>query len=176
MSIRLHEIPVEAIEIEEALTDGFGELTPELEKRIATFVALGKDKIESAAIVVKSIEADSIECKSEANRLYLRATGLERAAERLKGLILTAVDGGFGGKVKTVKFTIWGQTSASHVNFSLKPDADLYAIAAESPDLVRMSKPELKLDALHAAQKAGEKLPDAISVDEKPGTRFLRIR
>jgi Siphovirus Gp157 len=176
MSIRLYEIPVEAREIEAALSEGFGELTPELEERISTFMALGKDKIESAAIVVKSLEADAIECKSESNRLYARAQGLERAADRLKALMLTAVDGGFGGKVKTVKFTIWGQPSAKTTLFALKPDADIYAVAAESPEFVRMGQPELKLDALHKAHKNKEKLPDAIAVEEKDGKRYLRIK
>jgi hypothetical protein len=176
MSIRLYEIPAEARDIEAALSDGFGELTPELEQRIATFMALGKDKIEAAAIVVKSLEADSIECKSESNRLYQRAQGLERASDRLKALMLTAVDGGFGGKVKTVKFTIWGQTSAASPVFSLKPEADIYAVAAESPEIVRMGQPELKIDALNKAHKNKEKLPDAITVDERPGKRGLRIK
>jgi hypothetical protein len=176
MSIRLYEIPAEAREIEAALSDGFGELTPELEQRIATFMALGKDKIEAAAIVVNSLEADSIECKSESNRLYQRAQGLERAADRLKALMLTAVDGGFSGKVKTVKFTIWGQNAPGSVVFGLKPEADIYALAADSPELVRMGQPELKLDALHKAHKNKEKLPDAIAVEEKDGKRYLRIK
>jgi hypothetical protein len=176
MSIRLYEIPKEAEEIEAALSDGLGELTPELEQRISAFMAHSKDKIEAAAIVVKSLEADAIECKSESNRLYSRAAGLERAAERLKALMLTAVDGGFGGKVKTVKFTIWGQTSAKTTLFALKPGADIYAVAAESPDFIRMGQPELKLDALHKAHKAKEALPEAITVEEKDGKRFLRIR
>ena len=176
MSIRLYDIPKEAEEIEAALADGFGELTPELEQRIATFVALGKDKIESAAIVVNSLEADAIECKSESNRLYARAQGLERAAERLKALMLTAVDGGFGGKVRTTKFTIYGQRSPGSVAFWLKPEADIYAVAAEWPQFVRMGQPELKLDALHAARKAKEALPDTVTVDTKEGTRHLRIK
>jgi hypothetical protein len=176
MSIRLYEIPKEAEEIEAALADGLGELTLELEQRISAFMAHSKDKIEAAAIVVKSLEADAIECKSESNRLYGRAQGLERAADRLKALMLTAVDGGFGGKVKTVKFTIWGQTAASNTNFGLKPEADIYAVAAEHPEFVRMGAPELKIDALKAAHKNKEELPEAITVEEKDGKRSLRIR
>jgi hypothetical protein len=176
MSIRLHEIPNEALEIEAALTDGFGELTPELEAKIAAFVAQGKDKIESAAIVVKAIEADALTCKTESQRLSNRAQGLENGAKRLKALMLTAVDAGFNGKVKTAKFTIWGQTSPSTVAFALKPGADIYALAADDPELVRMSQPELNLSAIHEAHKAKAALPEAITVEDKPGTRYLRIK
>jgi len=54
--MKLYEIPLEANEIEAQLYDNVGELTPELEGRIRAFLCQGKDKIESAAIVVNSLE------------------------------------------------------------------------------------------------------------------------
>lgn len=174
--LSLYEIPQEAEEIEALLVENYGELTAEVEQRIADFMAAGLDKIEAAAIVVKAIEADAKTCKEEAQRLAGRSSGMERAADRLKGLILTAVDRGFAGKVKTAKFTIYGQSAARHVAFSLKPGSDIYALAAANPDLVRMGQPELNLSALHSAKKAGAELPEEIGVEESDGKRFLQIR
>ena len=171
--MKLYEIPVEANEIEALLADNYGELTPEIERRIADFLKEGKEKIESAAIVVKSLEDDADVCKQEAERLLARAKGLQSGADRLKGLILFAVDEGFGGKVKTPKFTIWAQTSAATVSFELPPGADIHAVPLQ---FLRMKDPELDKQALKACFDAELDIPEQIVVSEKPGTRYLRIK
>jgi len=71
--MKLYDIPLEANEIEAQLYDNVGELTPELEGRIRAFLCQGKDKIESAAIVVNSLEEDAEICQAEAKRLIERA-------------------------------------------------------------------------------------------------------
>lgn len=171
--MKLYEIPIEANEIEALLAENYGELTLEIEQRIAAFLREGKDKIEAAAIVAKSLESDGDVCRQEAERLLARASGLDKAAERLKGLILFAVDEGFGGKVKTPKFTIWSQTSAATVCFELPPGADIHNVPLH---FLRMGDPELDKQALKAALEAEIEIPEQIIVTEKPGTRYLRIR
>ena len=44
------------------------------------------------APILKSLEADAAICKQEAQRLMQRAQGLEKGADRLKNLVLYAVD------------------------------------------------------------------------------------
>lgn len=171
--MKLYEIPIEANEIEATLADSAGELTPEVERRISDFLREGKDKIEAAAIVTNSLLDDAKLCKAEAERLLKRAAGLANAADRLKGLILFAVDEGFGGKVKTAKFTIWAQNSGDTVSFDC---LDIYQVAAVAPWAIRTSNPELDKKALKEARDAGLELPEAITVSEQPGTRYLRIK
>jgi hypothetical protein len=174
--MRLYDIPIEAMDIEQELSENFGELTPELEQRISEFVGQGKEKIEAACVVVKSLEDDAGICQSEAERLMKRAKGLQAAADRLKGLLLDAVDRGFSGKLKTPKFTIWGQTSSPTVHFDLKAEADLYLLSTQEPWCVRMREPELDKIALKEAVKQGKALPYCITATENPGTRYLRIK
>lgn len=171
--MKLYEIPIEANEIEAVLADTYGELTPEIEQRIAGFLREGKEKIEAAAMVVKSLEDDAEVCKQEAERLLNRAAGLESGAKHLKGLMLFAVDEGFGGRIKTAKFTIWGQSSAATTGFELPPGADIHAVPL---NYLRMKDPELDKQALKAAYEAGLSIPEQIVVVEKPGTRYLRIK
>jgi hypothetical protein len=171
--MKLYEIPIEANEIEATLADSYGELTPEVERRIADFLREGKEKIEAAAIVVKSLEDDADVCRSEAERLMKRAVGLENGADRLKGLILFAVDEGFGGKIKTAKFTIWAQNSAASTSFELPPGADIHSVPME---YLRMREPELDKQALKAALEAELEIPVQVMVIEKPPTRYLRIK
>jgi hypothetical protein len=171
--MKLYDIPLEANEIEALLADNYGDLTAEIEQRITSFLRDSKEKIESAAIVVKSLEDDADVCRTEAERLMKRAQGLENGAERLKGLIIFAVDEGFGGKIKTPKFTIWSQTSAPTIAFELPPGADIQSVPLE---YMRMKDPELDKAALKLALEAEIELPQQIVVSEKPGTRYLRIR
>jgi len=174
--MKLYDIPIVANEIESQLAENYGELTPETEQRITDFLRDSKEKIESAAMVVRSLEADAEICQQEAERLMARAQGLFKGADRLKGLILFAVDEGFGGKIKTAKFTIWGQTSAVSTSFDLRPGADIYTLASAAPQFIHTKDPELDRHALRDAHKAELPLPDCITVIESPGTRYLRIR
>lgn len=174
--MKLYDIPLEANAIEEQLFDQVGELTPELEQRIKDFLSQGKDKIESAAIVIRSLEEDASICQAEAKRLIERAAQLNQSADRLRGMVLCAVDLGFAGKVKTPKFMIWGQTSGAVTQFELKADADIYQIMAAHPELVRAPDPELNKTALKETLKAGGSIPEQIAVVKLEGARFLRIK
>lgn len=176
MTLRLYEIPLEADQIEQELHENLGELTPELQARIEDFLAQGKAKIEAAAIVVKSMQADAKILKEEAQRLVERGTRLSLGADRLKMLMLFAVDQGFAGKVTTAKFTIWGQNSAAVTHFDVRPGTDINALMAKNPEFIRLAEPQLDKIALKEADKAGKFIPEEITVDRRDGTRFLRIK
>lgn len=170
--MKLYEIPIEFAVLESALIEQDGELTPELEKRLDDFLRSGKDKIEGGAMVMRGLEMEAEACRTEAKRLTDRAGSLENNAGRLKKLVLYALDGAFGGKVKSALFTIWGQTSAPSTNLDLAPGVDLSELPAE---FVRVKR-ELAKDAIKEALKVGKKIPDEIIVSEVPGTRFLRVK
>lgn len=173
--MKLYDIPMEAAEIEAILADSGGELTPELEARINDFMSGGKDKIETAAMVVRSLESDAEVCEGEAKRLKARADSLTNSVARLKGLMLAAVDGGFGGKVKTAKFTVWGQTSAPGHEIILK---DPLTVADLPAKFLRITPPEINKKELLAAFEAGDFIPnpERMEIVPRPGTRFLRIK
>jgi hypothetical protein len=172
----LYQIPVEANAIEEQLYENVGELTPELEERIRAFLCQGKDKIESAAIVIRSLEENAAICQGEAKRLIERAAQLNQSAERLRGMVLCAVDLGFGGKVRTDLFTIWGQNAAPVTQFEVKAGADIYALLAKAPQFLRAHDPELDKVTLKDAVKSGQEIPPEIAVVQLDGKRFLRIK
>jgi hypothetical protein len=175
-AMKLYDIPLEANAIEEQLFDNIGELTPELEQRIKAFLSQGKDKIESAAVVIGSLEEDAAICQAEAKRLIERAAQLNQSADRLRGMVLCAVDLGFGGKVTTARYTIWGQTSGAVTQFELKAGVDIYQLMAAHPELVRAKDPELDKMALKETVKAGAAVPEQIAVVHLEGKRFLRIK
>lgn len=173
--ISLYDITSKGMEIEEYLRANDGELTPEFELWLDQFLEKGKDKIEGAAMVVRSLEESANACDKESDRLKSRSSDFKRQADGLRQRMLHAVDSAFSGKVKTDCFTIWGQTSGETVSFEVAPDADLPAIQRVYPEIVR-AKYELDKIELKNRIKAGEPIPPAISVDIVPGKRFLRIK
>lgn len=170
--MKLYEIPTEFAVLETALIEQDGELTLELEKQLDEFLRAGKDKLEGGTMVMRGLELEAEACRAEAKRLTERASSLENNAGRLKRLILYAIDGAFGGKVKTALFTIWAQTSAAQTNLDLAPGVDL---ADLPPEYVRVKR-ELAKDFVKEAIKKGEAIPEEIIISEVPGTRFLRVK
>jgi hypothetical protein len=169
--MKLYDIPIEFSELELALVESTGELSPELEQRFDTFLRAGKDKIEAAAMVVRGFETEAEACQQEAKRLGQRSASLEKNAARLKRLMLCVLDSAFAGKVKTPLFTIWGQTSAACVSFDLAPGVELSSL----PESCVRVRRELASDAIKQMLKTGESLPEEIIVTLMPGTRYLRI-
>lgn len=170
--MKLYDIPMEFAELENALLEAEGELTPELEKKFDDFLRSGKDKMEAGAMVVRGLALEAESCKAESKRLIERANSLETNGDRLKKLLLRALDTAFSGKIKTALFTIWGQTSAPVRSFDLAPGVELEQLPVQ---FLRI-KTELAKDAVKDALAKGEAIPDDIIVTEMPGTRFLRIK
>lgn len=171
----LYEVAVEGKELEEILAAADGELTPELEARLDSFLKSGKEKIDAACKVVQSLEASASACVDEAKRLNDRASSFLKNRDSLKTRILGAIDSAFDGKVKTNLFTVWGQTSAPTVGFEVSPDADLAEVQRIFPEVVR-TRYELDKLALKSMRAQGKILPTAVSVVENQGTRYLRIK
>jgi hypothetical protein len=174
-SMSLYDVAKEGMELEEILLASDGEITPEVEARLDEFLKLGKEKIDAACKVVQNLKSCADACRAEAERLLERRTSYERNVEMLKARILGAVDAAFDGKVKTNLFTVWGQTSAPTTVFDVSPDADLAEVQKVYPEVVR-TKYELNKTELKSMRAQGIPLPNAITVTEGEGTRFLRIK
>lgn len=169
--MNLYELSIAGQEMQRILEESVGELTPELESALDMLLSEGKNSVEAAAMIVRGLEASWDACHKESERLALREVSYDRQASILKERILWAVDSAFGGKVKTEKFTIWGQTSADTVGFEVAPDADL----KEMPEITRTTYALDKIK-LKAMVQNNEPIPAAVTVTHMPGKRSLRIK
>ncbi len=175
MTISLYDVGVEGLELNSILMESDGELTPETEARLDAFLKSGKGKIDAACMVVQSKKASEDALQREIDRLVARKQSFERDRKQLESRILGAVDAAFDGKVRTILFTAWGQTSAPTVGFDVSPDADLAEMQKVYPEVVR-TKYELDKTKLKSMAAQGLILPTAVTVTENPGTRYLRIK
>jgi superfamily I DNA and/or RNA helicase len=173
--MKLYDIPAQIDDFERLLEDGGGELTPELEQRWTDFIKGSREKIEAGAMVVKNLEAQEKACAEEAKRLYAKQKQHERNTQRLKDLMVYAVDA-LGGKVKTPLFSIWCQNSAPQIKVELKEGSDLVEIGKTHPELVRVKRePNLENIKLLAATDP-KAVPEQFIVSHSAGTRYLRIK
>lgn len=170
----LYDVAFEGMQLEDALIANEGELTPELEERLAALMKEGPERVEAAAMVVRNLKAFEDQCRAEAKRLVDRAKAFEANAERVKARILAAVDGAFSGKVKTARFTVWGQNAADHESFDVAEEFNLEMLQAEFPELVR-TKLELDKTACKDLWDNGVELPESVVRTFNPGKRYLRI-
>ena len=159
MSLRLYEIPLEMEILAQQLEENGGELTPELQAMWDGLQTDGEAKVDAAAAVIKSMQAEEEVIAAEIGRLQNRKETLERSEARLKALLVPALQA-LGGKVKTARFTTFNQTRET-VSFDLQPGSDIWELDAK---FYRTREPELNKTALKDARKAGEALPDCIVV------------
>jgi hypothetical protein len=171
----LYDISMEGMQLESILTENDGELTPELEARMDALLLEGPQRIEAAAMVVRTLETSAEAAKAEAKRLTERAASFESNAKSLKQRITIALDAAFNGKVKTPLFTIWNQTSPDTVSFELDAGEDIHQIAVLHPDLVRTTY-ALDKKAIAEVYKDNKPLPDAIIPMPSQGIRYVRIK
>lgn len=121
------------------------------------------EKIEGAGLYVRELTAEIAAIKVEADRLTERRRSLEKKSERIKALLLPAVDA-MGGKVKGSMLTVSiGTTKSVELTenaLDLLPD-----------DFVRVKR-EADKTAIGAALKAGTEVPGACLVEN----RSIRMR
>lgn len=170
MSLRLYEIPAEFQALEILLEASAGELTPEIEQAWAAIQAQGEAKVEATACVLKSMKAESEALAAESSRLDSRREALDKSQERIKALLLPALEA-LGGKVKTPKFTIYTQERET-VAVELAPGYDIWALPEK---FYRTREPELAKQAIKDAIKAGEEMPPELIV-VKGSTKYAVIR
>ena len=173
--LTLYELSLEAVQINDMLEAGEGELTPELEQRLDALMVKGPESIEAAAIVTQNLLASALVCEQEALRLKARADSFTANANRLKERLAIALDCAFNGKLKTNRFTCWVQSAADHVGFDVEAGYTIDDVEKADPSLVRVKR-ELDKVALKERFKAGDPLPIAVHFETAPGKRFCRIK
>lgn len=171
----LYELTKEGLEIFDLLADNMGELTPELEQRLDALMMAGPDRLEAAAKVVRSMEANAKACEEESDRLRERGRSFANQADKLKQRMTFCLDAAFGGKVKTALFTIWTQKSADRTVAELLPGVTPEMLQEERPDLVRV-KVELDRQKCVELFKAKDELPETLVFEEREGSRYVRIK
>lgn len=213
----LYDVTVAGTLIEQALIENGGELTAELEAAFDELLRQGPEKIEAACFIVRELEESEAASKNEEKRMAERRKGFARNLDVLKTRVLAAVDAAFSGKLKTARFTVWGQNAAKpkpSVSFLAQPES-LEHLHNARPDIVKQvvayqideaavlaiweeerAEREANLAAhaeYHAAiadaQAHGRRtdliaepaafqsrIPEVIAVEEREGTRFLRIK
>lgn len=175
MKSTLYDLSHEGFEIFDMLSDNLGELTPELEKRLDDLMIEGPERIEAAAMVVRSLESSAASCEAESDRLRDRAKAFEAQVDRLKKRMTMCLDTAFHGKVKTALFSVWTQKSADRLVADLIPGITPEMLYEERPDLVRV-KMELDREKCVADYKANKPLPELILFEQKEGGRYCRIK
>ena len=88
----IYQIKQELLAIFDELEENGGELTPELEEQLNITREEFKDKIKSYSNVVKMLENDIIDIKSEKARLNDLQKSKEKTIERLKKIMIDAVE------------------------------------------------------------------------------------
>jgi hypothetical protein len=173
--LTLYDLSMEGVQIQDLLIENEGELTPELEARLDALLLAGPDKIEAAAMVVRSLEASADVCKNEVERLAKRADSFHANAQRLKDRMAMALDCAFNGKIKTEKFTVWTQAAPEHIVFDIAEGSTIDQVEASAANLVRVKK-ELDKIACKAAFEAGYPFPPCLTFERTPGKRYLRLK
>lgn len=163
--MKLYEIPELFQALEAILLETGGELTPEIEAAWKLVEVNSAEKIEAAAMVIKSLQADEEAAKAESARLAARASSFANAADRLRQLVQPALES-MGGKVKTARFTIF-TTTRENTAFALAPGHEAFELDQR---FIRVREPELNKTALKDALKAGETLPAFLHVEKTTST------
>ena len=176
MKSTLYDLSQEGLAIFDMLEDSLGELNTELEERLDWLMLQGPERLEAAAMVVRTLEGNAAACEAEADRLRQRAKTFDAQVDSLKKRMTACLDTAFNGKVKTPLFNLYTQKSADRIVADLIPGVTPEMLHAERPDLVRV-KMELNREVVVAAWKAGDRtMPELIVFEEKIGGRSVRIR
>lgn len=171
----LYEIGLTGIQIQDYLEQSEGELSPEAEAIFDKLLTEGPEKLEAAAAVLRQLDAYQDECKAEEQRLAARRKAFEANTEKLKQRMAFALDGAFGGKLKTAKVSLWMQQSADTVAVDATEDLDFNLLRQSHPEFVR-TKHELDKIAIKAAYERGDELPAVIHIEQNLGKRSLRMK
>ena len=150
--------------IDELIENG-GDLTPELEARLAISLELFEAKAQSYALVIKEMKVGIEQLDEIIESFEKKKASLKRSQEQLKDRLLQAMLAFDIPKYKTVMVNLW-------VGYS-----DKLVIHKEDdvPNKFKNTVVTIKIDgaALKAALKAGTVKTDSASVASNP---FLQVR
>lgn len=151
-----------------------GELTATAEQLWAELEGAIDEKIERWALWTKRQDALADAIKVESDRLAARRTAIKNAIERSRAELQRQMEAAGKDKVKGVLCTVSLQANPAKVVGELDETA-LADIYADDTRLVRFVPATFALDrkAVLDAHKAGEQIPDGLTVEQ---TTSIRIR
>ena len=161
----LYELTQEWAEIQDALIDSGGELTPEIEARLDALPGALQVKADGYCYVIQQLLRSADAAKAEADRLSELARVRKNAADRLKDRLKSAMETTGQLKLESDRFKVRVQKNGRpSIAWTGEPDA----LPCE------YSRVAVSLDgqAAYEAWKAGRELPEGFKVTE--GTH-LRI-
>lgn len=152
---------------DEILANG-GELTPELEALLNEAEGTFDAKVEKVALKVRELIAEADVVKVEADRLTQRAKTAKNAADSLKAYLHRQMDEAGKVQVKGTLVTVALQKNPPRVVTERSAPESEGRFVAMVPALYEWNK-----DAIKDAHKAGEPLPEGVTVEQGMS---LRIR
>ena len=152
----LYEIGTELEHLWQLIDAADGELTPELEAALAAVDLADSEKVDAYCRLIRELEGRVELRKAEAARLRDLAAVDENGAERMKARLKDHLERTGRQRIETRLFRVWVQNSAPSV---------VYAGAVENlPREFTRIKVEIDKEALHAAARAGETLPEGVEI------------
>lgn len=156
--MKIYEIPsllrsaLDAVEIDEETGEILGAQNLDAIEGEAT------EKIENSGLYIRELQAEIEALKAESDRLTIRKRSLEKKVERIKSLMLPAVEA-LGGKVKGLKLTV-------SIGKTKSVELDDNAIELLPPEFIR-TKVEADKTAISKALKEGVELSGARLVEKQ---------
>ena len=154
----LYVIASDRAAILDALVDAGGELTPELAAQLDAADGDFSQKLAACAVMVKNLAAEAEKHGDEARRQADRAAALQHAAESLKGYMKLQMTVADVAKIEGVA-RIQANGGNQPVLFAGDPSA--------LPTEYQRVKVELDAQKVLAAAKAGQTLPEGVTVGER---------
>lgn len=149
--LKLWEITEELDAIGEALIEGGGELTPELEARLDALEGEFERKVERIALYVQECNANAAAVKLEADRLTARARAFERKADGLKNYLLFTMKRADWDKLTTPLVSVGVQKNS-------RPSIRWPGDPATAPEAFRRTIVQVDGQAAYEAYRAGDPL------------------
>lgn len=151
----LYEITSSILNAVSQMTDD-GELAPGVEEQLAGLEMAMTEKVDNVAAFIRTCEAEAIAYKAETDRLGNLAAVATRKAERLKAYLKEELQRAGMTRIDGPRFKVSVQRNGT-------PTVKL-AEGAAVPERFARVKTELDSRAVMEAVKAGEEIPDTLTV------------
>lgn len=155
--MRLHEIPEAYRLVEARIEEAEGELSPELEQALDTIEGALEDKVDAIGVLATEAKGRAAFFAEEAKRLAERSRVESNRADNLREYLKKTLEAMGREKVQGKRFTVRIQRNGI-------PSITFDVPAERLPEPFRILTYVPDRDAVKAAWKAGETLPDGVSV------------
>lgn len=162
----LYEITADMAELQDAILENGGELTPEMEMRLDQLAGeVLPEKVDGYCRIIAEFDGEADMLKAEIDRLSAKVTARVNASDRLRKNLMAAFERIGETKIKTALFSV---SVCKNSMPSVAVDD-----ATTLPPTYQRIKIEADKIALVKDWKAGEAMPNGVVVEQK---YHLRIK